>query len=599
LPPPQDLRDAIDLVKERVGIEVVIGRRVQLSRKGVQYVGLCPFHGEKTPSFYVTPEKGFFKCFGCDKGGDHINFLQEIDGLSFREALAVLAEEAGVELPSYQKESQEERDVREQAREAMSRAKSLYKEALKGPAGADARAYLRGRGVTEEAAAKFELGWSPGEPGWLSKQLLQQGIPLEAIELAGLGKPHPQGGGRVRDQFWERLMFPVMDRAHRAIGFVARFLPESRAEQEGRSGKYVNSPDGPLFPKRRTLYGIDQLQEGLREAGEDAKVVLCEGNLDVVLLHQAGFRTTLATLGTSITPDHARTLGRVGRSMVLLFDGDSAGKKAAFKAARLFVEEGVLVEIAELPEGKDPADMIAEGEQAELSQILENPRDILDWRLDAWAQKRNLNDPVTLNGAAQECAEWISLSPMPVLVDSWSRKVENRLNLRHETLRRLIAGDARSANPSAPGQPSAGSLSPQPTPQELLARNEQEVVSSLLCDPSLYPAFQSILDQLQLSQPISQRLLAWIQEQRQQGQAADLEAALLSFVEESESQILSEIRLNRPPDPEIALERALAALPGNMEQVQREERRVTRQKDAPSDDDLRNLQRKIDRSAQG
>ena len=562
-----DLRELIEQVKERVEIEAVIGRRVHLQRRGPRLLGLCPFHAEKTPSFHVHPDKGFFKCFGCGKAGDVLTFVQEIDGMTFIEALRLLADEAGVEWPAAAG-FEEQSPVRDQAREALRLARKLYQEALAAPGGAAAREYLRGRGIEAATLDAFGIGWAPAEPGWLSSRLARAGIPLDAMEEAGLAY-RPEGGGRLRDRFWDRVMFPVTDRAGRTVGFGGRWLPGSKAE-ERKMGKYVNSPEGPLFPKRRLLYGLDRLAAALREH-PDVPILVCEGYLDVILLHQAGFTTALAALGTSLTEDHSRALRRHGRTVALVLDPDVAGRRAAHRAARILVGDGLDVRVVELPEGQDPADLITAGRREDLSQCLARAWDIIDWRLASWSRKEDFQVPAVRARAAAELAEWIQTTPNPALAEVWARRAGDQLGLTEESLRRMArprpSSSPQPAPPQGPPTPSHRSA------QEVLARNEQEILAALLHDPSVYPRHRLEIERLRLRDPSATRILKWCQERRKEGLPFDLGSALEAFAEGSDRSWLDSIRLTRVTEPDLVLERALAAWEDNVERTLKEERR--------------------------
>ncbi|MFQ5749677.1 MAG: DNA primase, partial [Planctomycetota bacterium] len=434
-----ELRTVIEEIKARVAIEEVIGRRVRLERRGARFLGLCPFHPEKTPSFNVHSERGFFKCFGCGKAGDVFTFLQEAEGLDFGEALRLLADEAGVELPRFGKREEDRPDLRKSMREALSRARNLYREALRKEPGGPAARYLAKRGLTPATVEAFGLGWAPRERGWLAAARGRAGFSEQVLTAAGLVL-RAEGGGGLRDRFWERLIFPIADAAGRTVGFGGRCLPGSAAE-ERNMGKYINSPDGPLFPKRRLLYGLDRLSRALGEAPE-APILLCEGYLDVILLHQAGLTTAVAALGTALTGDHARRLRRFRRPLVLLLDPDRAGREAAVRGARIFVAEGVDVRVAELPEGKDPADLVAAGRGAEIRAEVARARDILQWRLGTWTRRSDFQIPGVRAQAAREMAAWIGMTPDPALGDLWVRTASDGLGVTEESLRRL-AGQGR------------------------------------------------------------------------------------------------------------------------------------------------------------
>ncbi len=591
-PAAPDLREAIEQVKERIEIETVIGRRVQLQRRGSQLIGLCPFHAEKTPSFHVTPDKGFFKCFGCGKGGDVLTFVQELDGLDFMEALRMLADDAGVDLPQ-QRLDRAARSRNQAAREALTLARRLYREQLGAPAGEDGRRYLADRGLQEELLEAFQVGWAPAEPGWLADRLRRAGIPPEAAEDAGLIYT-PDGGGRPRDRFWDRVVFPVMDKSGKTVGFGGRYLPGSRAEERGM-GKYVNSPDGPLFPKRRLLYGIDRLAAALRESAEDAPILICEGYLDVLMLHQAGLRCCVAALGTSLTEDHARALRRYDRPVALMLDPDEAGRRAAARAARLLVAEGVPVKVVELPDGLDPADMVAAGRTEELAQRLAEAWDILDWRLDAWIRKADFSDPTVQSRAAAEVAEWLGATPNPALREIWARRAGDRLGLTQETLHRMVRPSAGFAPRPGPPVPVEDEPAPRNPALEVLTRNEREVLTALLHDPSLFPRHRKDLEELELRDPVAAQVLKWCVERRKEGSSFELEQALTAFPDPEVRRWLDQVRLHRPADCARVIDAALRGLPGNRERLRSFEadRQPGAQVEGPSDERLASLQRRI------
>ena len=559
-----DLRECIERVKEKVEIEAVVARRVQLQRRSGRLWGLCPFHPEKTPSFTVVPERGFYKCFGCGKGGDVFSFVAETEGLSFFEALRQLADEAGVELPSrWHGEGAASSPLREPARQALALARKLYHEALARPDAEPARAYLRRRQVSEESVRGFQLGWAPNEPGWLVQRLAAAQLPPAALVEAGLAY-EPDGGGPLRDRFFERVMFPVLDAAGRPVGFGGRYLPGSKAEEKGL-GKYVNSPEGPLFQKRRLLFALDRLPAGLRNQGE-APILLCEGFLDVVLLHQAGFATAVAALGTAFTEENARRLRRFDRPVVLVLDPDPAGRRAAARAAQLLLAEGVDTRVAELPEAVDPADMVSQGRVEDLRQRLAAASDVLRWRLRTWSERADLRQPAVKDRAARELADWVARARSPVIAAEWINLACDALALPQDTFRRLLA-------PAAPGpaEPAARGAN-SPSAAQLLAENEKEMVAALLLDPSLYSRYRAELEQGSFHDPNARALLDWCRRRRGEGLAFDLAHALEAFAADPLLPWLDGIRLLQGGDPDRLLQSALRAHRVNLDLVFRAQR---------------------------
>lgn len=561
-----DLQGFIEALKDRLPIETVVGQRVQLQRRGNRYWGLCPFHAEKSPSFTLLPNGGYYKCFGCGKAGDILTFVRETEGLDFMDALRVLADQAGLPLPDKMSDgrSPERADQRQAAREALQLARRFFQERLKAPEAEAARQYLQGRGISGESAQRFGLGWAPRDRSALIGHLRSKKIPEEAMESAGLILRDEEGRGAAKDRFWERLMFPVNDAGGRTVGFGGRYLPGSFAEEKSL-GKYVNSPEGPLFPKRRLLYGMEFMAAALRDQPQDP-VLVVEGYLDVVLLHQAGFRTAVAALGTALTEDHARRLLRCERPVIILLDADEAGRRAAAKAARHLIAEGADARVAELPDGCDPADVVSSGRLAELRQCLANSRDILRWRLETWKLKTDLSVPAVVHQAAQEMAGWISSTLSPVVAEAWTRSAAGALGISERALRDLVQPSGVQA---APGP--AGGATPRPTQrsaQEVLTANEREIVLAVLKDPSVYALFRAELDVLELQDSTARKLLSWCRSQRALGEDFGLENALPAFAADDPSAWLDGLRHARlPASPADLLQHALDALPGNRERA--------------------------------
>jgi DNA primase len=577
-----DLTPFIDKLKSHLAIDVVVGEKVRLERKGNRMWGLCPFHAENTPSFTVSIDRGSYKCFGCGEFGDIISFVRETEGLEFFEAIRVLADQAGLDMPQqFDRQDAQKSALKTQAREALQIARRYYAELLASPEGEGARQYLVDRKVPADSWAQFGLGWAPRNRQNLLALLQKNNIELEAAVMAGLVLSNDDNN-EVKARFWERLMFPISDSGGRTLGFSGRYLPGSFAEEK-KMGKYINSPEGPLFPKRRILFGIDKLQVGLRNQ-PDAPIVICEGNLDVMQLHNIGQTTSLAALGTAFTDDHSRILSRYERPVVLLFDPDTAGAKAAFAAGRILVAEGVDVRVARLPEGCDPADMVANGDKSLLDQAISDSWDILKWRLDTWSSKSDLSQAAVKDKAAREMAEWITTTPSPVIAETWEREAASFLGISQDTLRRLYDPhtDAQQAVPAVTHH----TTQPQ-NKTEVLQLNEREIIGTLLVDPSVYSLLRPQLDVLKLSDPSTDSLLQWIRLQREQGITYSLTSALAEFDKDDQYKWLDSFRHTKISDPRIALERALSALPANTEshQVSRGETMTL--------EDLAKLSRKI------
>lgn len=336
--------DTVREIAERVSIVDVIGEYVNLKRSGSNYLGLCPFHGEKTPSFNVNPTREIFHCFGCGAGGDVFSFVMKIEGISFPEALRKLAARAGVvlvERPLSDHERQQKAE-REQQREIMLTAAAFYRETLtRSPDGAAARRYLQQREVDPETAAAYGLGFAPERRDALAQALRAKGFPLELAEQLGIIRK----GDRGRfDLLHNRLIFPIRDKQGQPIGFAGRVLDNSLP-------KYINSPESTLYRKSSVLFGVDL---ALRDIRQDGTAIIVEGYFDHLALYRAGIRNALATCGTALTDGHIMLLKKNAQRVCLLFDGDNAGRKATVRAMELCLEQAMPVYVISLPQGDDP-----------------------------------------------------------------------------------------------------------------------------------------------------------------------------------------------------------------------------------------------------
>jgi DNA primase len=347
------MRGDVETIKERLDIAEVVKEHVKLEKAGQSYKGRCPFHNEKTPSFFVSPVRQSYYCFGCGAKGDIFTFVQELEGLSFKEALKALAEKAGVEL-KYQPQAKEARGEKERMLEALEAATQFFEKQLENNDAA--RRYISSRGIDEKSLKRWRLGYAPAEWRALYTHLLSVGFSKEILLKAGLIKPVIEGSGKEPyDVFRDRIIFPLSDSAGEIIAFSGRALLKETEP------KYINSPDSALFTKSEVLYGLDKAKEKIRRKDY---AVLVEGQIDLTLSHQAGVDNTVASSGTAFTERHLERLKRLSKRIILAFDGDNAGEKAAEKATELALSLGLEVKIAKLPAGKDPAELVKESPES-------------------------------------------------------------------------------------------------------------------------------------------------------------------------------------------------------------------------------------------
>lgn len=369
-------------VRERTNLVELISERVELRPSGAGFVGLCPFHAERTPSFSVSPERGRYHCFGCQKSGDCFDFLMETRGLEFAEAVIELAQRIGLE-PPHNPQSPRERHRRseeEELREAIAAASRFYQECLAGPVGAEARSYLASRGVLPASTETFGLGYAPQD--WESlRRALRARFADTVLERAGLVVRRKNGQGYC-DLFRNRIMFPIADgRSDRPVAFGGRSLDPSERV------KYLNSPETPIWSKRRTLY---PLQRARVDAARHGRFVVVEGYMDAITCHQHGFQNAVASLGTALSVEQAGLLARNAKSVTLAYDADAAGQKATLRGIALLQEAGLAVTVARLPEGKDPDEAIRLRGERVFAQALETAQPLVEFLVEVEVTDRKV-----------------------------------------------------------------------------------------------------------------------------------------------------------------------------------------------------------------
>ena len=564
-------------IKGRLPVADVVGETVQLKKAGTTLKGLCPFHGEKTPSFVVTPARDTWHCFGCGKHGDIFTFVMERDGLAFPEALAQLAGRAGVEL--------DERTKREDARNArlrhvMEAAVAFYHAVLtKSNPGEPALAYLRDRGFTDETIEKHQLGWAPG--GWdtLGRQLAskRQVSAAELIEV-GLASPRQRGGGAY-DRFRERVIFPIRDQNGHAVGLGGRILGREGTGEDGidRGPKYLNSPATPLFDKSRTLYLIDRAKSAVRKGGQ---AVIVEGYTDALMAHQAGFDNVVASLGTALTPQQVALLTRYAKRIALAYDVDAAGEKAGTFGATALEElirqlapddSGVElddVRVVRLPEGKDPDEVVRESPD-EWREGVRIARPIVDHLIDVHARSHDLRTPGGQARFVDAVLPIIRNLPNPVLRDAYLQRVRQVSGVEERTLLEAMhRRQVRDADPrdgrerfSAAAVVRAADALPVNDILRGVSRTEQELLRLVLLVPETHDAVLDGLGPDRLPSQVARELYRAIviaRERNEQGvRPPYVLTAILDGLDE-ESRALGQALVSRPgPNPRELTDRSL------------------------------------------
>ena len=387
--------DIIEEVRQKNDIVDVVSQYVKLTRKGSSYFGLCPFHNEKTPSFSVTPGKQMYYCFGCGAGGTVFNFIMEYENYTFGEALKHLADRAGVELPQieYSKEVREKAQERAELLEINKQAAQYFYYQLRTEKSAQGYQYLTGRGLSEETMRKFGLGYSDKFGGGLYQFLKSKGYGDDRLRESGLFNVDERHG--MYDKFWNRVIFPIMDVNNRVIGFGGRVMGDGKP-------KYLNSPETKIFDKSRNLYGLNVARTTRRKY-----LILCEGYMDVISMHQAGFTNAVASLGTALTSGHASLLKRYTQEVLLLYDSDEAGVRAALRAIPILREAGVNSRVVNLRPYKDPDEFIKNLGAEAFEERLEQASDSFMFRVSIAESEFSMEEPQGQNRFFERCAEML------------------------------------------------------------------------------------------------------------------------------------------------------------------------------------------------
>ncbi len=436
--------DSIQAVKDAVDIVEVVGAKTDLRRVGSQFQGLCPFHDERTPSFGVSPEKGAYYCFGCGAGGDSIRFVEETEGLDFVEAVEQLAERYRVELKRDNEDPEAEQRRRQQERlmALLERVTRFYVKFLwEAPEARKAREYLLGRGLSEEILREFAVGYSPS--AWDRVTILAQENGYKPDELVAAGiAAHGRNNGGLYDKFRGRIMFPLADHRGRVRGFGARVMGE------GRGPKYLNTSENSLFHKGRQLFGIDIARPHVAKSG---RIVAVEGYTDVLALHQAGIREAVAIMGTSLTPDQLSLATKDARTVILALDADRAGQEAMVRAARSARDVDFLV--VEMPEGSDPADLIAASGAEAFEARLTGAIDVQRFQVQRVLADADLDSTSGRDKALEEAR---------VLIAGTQERSALRIELIREVADRLNVPESNAT----PGQADVARASAPPPPQQ-------------------------------------------------------------------------------------------------------------------------------------
>lgn len=544
------VEEDIEALKRRADIVDIVSDHTQLKRSGSRWKGLCPFHDERTPSFHVDPGNGYYHCFGCNAGGDVYTFLEEIEGLNFVEAVEHLARRTGYQLRYEELTPGQKRALGERSRlvAANQAAADYFHRQLVGPDGEAARTYLKERGFGKEEAERFRLGFAPNDWDPLSRHLAQERFTEDEVIKAGLAKRGRRGG--LLDTFRGRLVFPILDLSGDPIGFGGRVVP-GLDYGDHDPPKYLNTPETPIFKKHRVLYGMSWARP---QIVRDGQALVCEGYTDVMALHQAGLENAVATCGTAMGEDHIGLLQRYAEKVVLAFDSDEAGAKAAERAWELSRDRDLEVRVLVMPAGEDPADVVAEGGATAMQAMLGDAEPVIRFMLRRAAHGHE-ETPEGRAAAVDAVAPLLAGIPQPVLLDQYTRWIADEIGIGLGVVAQAVerAGGDVGAVQARPVRPS----DEQVDRSELSARAklERETLGTVLQHPHLLPDRWGDVTEEDLVHPRAAAVFRAIQAAG--GPGADLSDVLEQATDDEERALIRGLAMEEltvePDEPHVTM----------------------------------------------
>lgn len=466
--------ELVEEVRTRNDIVDVVAGYVKLQKRGSNHWGLCPFHNEKSPSFSVSGAKQMYYCFGCGAGGNVFTFLMNYENYSFPEAVKILADRVGVKLPEVENSAEIRQRENKRARllEINKESAKFFYYQLRSPRGTIGYQYLQKRELTDETMHKFGLGYAGKNGEELVQYLRQKGFEDELIKEAGLAS-HSERHGLV-SQFWNRVMFPIQDINHRVIGFGGRVMGDG-------TPKYLNSPETPIFDKRRNLYGLN-----FARTARCGNIILCEGYMDVIAMHQAGFTQAVASLGTAFTSEQANLLHRYTENVLLAYDSDGAGVKAALRGITILREAGLTGKVINMQPYKDPDEfMKALGKEA-FQERIDNAENSFFFEIRILESQFDLSDPEEKTKFHREIAKKLCEFSEDVERDNYLQAVADKYLIGIENLRKLVNGYAAQTGLAKPVERPRSGIQRKTDPQESARRSQRLLVTWLADEPALY-----------------------------------------------------------------------------------------------------------------
>ncbi len=538
--------ELVEEVRQRNDIVDIISGYVNLKKKGGNYFGLCPFHNEKSASFSVSPGKQMYYCFGCGAGGNVFTFIMNYENYTFAEAIKLLADRAGIALPEIEdsKEAREKENRRKTLLQINKEAATYFYYQLRAPQGRVGLDYLKGRQLSDETMNRFGLGYSNKTSNDLCQYLRHKGYPDELIRESGVAVFNEKYG--MSDKFWNRVMFPIQDVNHRVIGFGGRVMGEGEP-------KYLNSPETPVFDKSRNLYGLNFA----RTARQD-NIILCEGYMDVIAMHQAGFTQAVASLGTAFTSGQANLLRRYTENVILSYDSDGAGVKAALRAIGILKEAGLTGKVLNLEPYKDPDEFMKNLGREEFAKRLLQAENTFFFEIRMMQKQYDLSDPEAKTKFYNEIAKKLCGFSEEVERENYTEAVAEKYNISMESLKKLVTGYAAKMGMAAevirPKQP----VQQKNTPKEQQENVQKLLLTWLVEEPHLYKKIkkyitplsftnelyrqvaQELFPKLEEGKPNPAAIISRFSQEEEQREAASLFNTKLPYMQqdmESQSQV--------------------------------------------------------------
>lgn len=513
--------DLIEQVRSANDIVNVISDYVRLQKKGSTHFGLCPFHNEKTPSFSVSQGKQMYYCFGCGAGGNVITFLMQYENYTFQEALQALAQRAGIELPKQEMsdKARQEADRRARVLEVNKTAAKYFYAQLRLEQGQNAMQYFEKRGLAPETLKKFGLGYANKFSDDLYRYLRKQGYEDELLKDSGLVTIDERGG---RDKFWNRVIYPIMDVNNRVIGFGGRVMGEGEP-------KYLNSPETIIFDKSRNLYGLNFARSSRKHY-----ILLCEGYMDVIALHQAGFDNAVASLGTSFTPGHANLLKRYTKEVYCTFDSDGAGIKAALRAIPLLKEAGITAKIVKMQPYKDPDEFIKNEGADAYQKCIDNAQNSFLFEVEVIEREYDLRDPESKTAFYHAVAQRILEFDEEIERNNYIEAIAGKYHTGFENLRNLVAHQGTRAGLTRESRHLKSGISEKKKKEDGMKQSQKIMLTWLIEEPQLFAQISPYLGPEDFTEELYRRAAELVFSQYQEGRLNP--AGIVSMFTEEEQQ---------------------------------------------------------------